>query len=349
MLEVMRDYFKLNNQVMHREITGLHTNIQNLLSVKGLSYNKLKSALVPTVDRHEVGFIFDSTEIDSSWYGLEVAKVLLPLLDKRTTQSVLCGDLVGKDQGVIFNILDEFMVLARSFEFSHGTALYCVYLNNLSEAALKHLHQVLSTFPAYLGYIPGTYQTQAKTYLSTILVNAFLKCGDLIIMGHEEDRPNEENENLIGYPFQEYGYRVRSLQSTYFDLFLSYKIERAVYSGFEVDTEMALNALTQFVVPLSECKIQLDEAKHGYLKSEKFGKLEKAGIHDLSRNELEALIKEKVESNYIYNLEFLEDHDVIKFNVIMEIPEPNGRYPTRLMVALEYKPHEKILRVITLY
>ncbi len=349
MLEVMRDQFKLTNPVVRRMIQGMHTETQRILASKGIAYTNLRSGLAPRVDCNEVGFIFDSQCIQSAWYGYEVARAYLPLLDKRTTQSVLCGDLLGDDQDLIFRILQVSLIPARSFTFMHGTLLYCVYINNLSNAALTKFHSELASHPAYIGYIPATFASRAKTYLSTTLVHAFLKHDAKVIMGHEDDQPNEENVNMAGYPFNEFGYQVLSLQSSYFDLFLGYKIERAVYRGFEVDTEMALNAVSEYVLPLEEFTVLLEEAKHKYLLGEKLGKLQKAGIADLDREDLAALIKAKIDASYIYNLVYLEAHDVIKFNLMLEIPRRDGGYPTKLMAALEYRPMEKTLRVITLH
>lgn len=349
MLEVMRDHFKLTTAVMHREIQEMHIATRKALQSKGIAYEQLRSGLVPIADRHEAAFIFDSQCIDSSWYGLEVAKATIPLFDKRSTHSVLCGDLIGKDQHLIFDILQESLVLARSFTFVHGTALYCLYINNLSDSALKAFHEALCKFQPYVGFIPGTFASRAKTYLSSILVNTYLKHGSAIITGHEDDRPNEEDVNLVGYPFEDFGYRVMSLQSRYFDLFLGYKIERPVFPGFEVDTEMSLNAVSATVLPIDDFTVELEEAKHNYLKSEKFGKLEKAGIAEMERDDLAQLIRAKISASYIYNLSYLADHNVIKFNVMLEVPRIDGGYPTRILAALEYQPAEKNLRVITLH
>lgn len=349
MLEVIRDYFKLTTPIMHREIQGIHIETQETLALKGIQYDKLKSALVPSSKSNEACFIFDTQLIDSSWYGLEVAKVMLPLYDKRTTQCVLCGDFVGNDQKLIFDILQESLVLSRSFEFIHGSLLYCVYINNISKSSLLEFHQSLIKFPAYVGYIPTTFSSRAKTYLSTILVNSFLKHRNQVIMGHEDDRPNSDNVNLIGYPFEELGYDVVSLQLSHYDLFLGYKIERAVVSGFEVDTEMSLTAVSNNTLPLESCTVHIDEAKHQYLISQKNGKLHKAGISELERIDLTNLIKEKIEASYIYNLSYLKDHDVIKFNIMLEIPREDDGYPTRLVAALEFKPQKKLLRLITLH
>lgn len=349
MLEFMRGLFKLTTTVMHQEIQGLHIATQEILQSKGIDYAQLKSGLVPVADRDEAAFIFDSQSIDSSWYGLEVAKATIPLLDKRSTQSVLCGDLIGEDQHLIFDILQESLVSARSFTFAHGTTFYCVYINNLSNAALESICGALCKFPPYVGFIPATFQSRAKTYLSSILVNGYLKHRNTIIMGHEDDRPNKEDVNTVGYPFEDFGYRVVSLQSSYFDLFLGYKIERPVFPGFEVDTEMSLNAISDKVLPIDDFTVELKEAKYNYLKSEKLEKLEKAGIAELDRVNIAALIRAKVAASYIYNLTYLPEHDVIKFNVILEIPKVDGGYPTRLLSALEYQPLQKILRVITLF
>lgn len=349
MLEVMRDYFNLTNARMHREIQGMHVATCEALKSKGIAYQQLRAGLVPIADRNEAAFIFDSQCIDSSWYGFEVAKVTLPLHDKRSTQSVLCGDLIGDDQQLIFDILHESLVLARSFTFKHGTGLYCVYVNNLSDAALTAMHEALSKYEPYVGFIPATFASRAKTYLSTILVKSYLKHGSTIILGHEDDRPNDEDTNLIGYPFEDFGYRVVSFQSSYVDLFLCYKIERPVFPGFEVDTAMSLNAVSPSVRPIDDFTVEIEEAKLNYLKSEKLGKLQKAGIAELDGEELAHLIRKKVAASYIYNLCYLPEHDVIKFNVMLEIPRADGGYPTKVLAALEYQPDKKNLRVITLH
>ncbi|PKM31094.1 MAG: hypothetical protein CVV07_02730 [Gammaproteobacteria bacterium HGW-Gammaproteobacteria-11] len=168
-------------------------------------------------------------------------------------------------------------------------------------------------------------------------------------MGHEDDRSNEENINMAGYPFEDYGLEIYSLQSMYFDVLLSYKIERPVFKGFEVDTELSLNAISDQIFPIEGFEIEIEDAKHEYLKSAKCGKLEKAGIEALGKKELSNIIRSKVSNSYIYNLSYLSDHDVSKFNVMLEIPRGDDGYPTRIVVVLEYKPQEKLLRVITMY
>src|SRR5438874_2166805 len=119
LLEVTQDRFNLSSTAMRREIEALHTELERILVQKGVPYPKLKSALVPQLDRQEAGFIFDCREVGSSWYGRAIAGLMIPLLDKRVPQSVLHGDLLGQDQNFIFEVLEHFMVPARSFTFKH--------------------------------------------------------------------------------------------------------------------------------------------------------------------------------------------------------------------------------------
>lgn len=355
MLEFVRAEFKLSDQVMHQEIQALHLDIVKVLSEKDIPYKKLKSALVPSIDKNknEAAFIFDSQIIESNLYGYEIANIMLPLYDKRTTQSVLGGDIIGEDedQDLIFDILKESLVLARSAVYVN-TLWACAYVNNLSDFALQKFHKTLSEYPAYVGYIPCTFASRARIYLSTILVNDFLKYKNIILMAHEPDRSNEEDVNLSSYPFEKHGYTVRSLRDHYFGIFLSYKIERPVVRGFEVDTEMSILAVSKDFFPLEDFKVKVEEAKHKYLLSEKIEKQKKAGIQDLDSSDLAQLIRSKISAGYIYNLCKKYDKNTtffVSFNLMVEVPHHGSGYPTRLLASLEYKPLEKTLRLITLY
>jgi hypothetical protein len=348
MLEVIRERFGIAAPEMRMEIEQLHREVIEILASKGVRYSDLRSALVPSADRHEAAFLFDSTKTESGMYGLEVYKQVMPLLDPHATLSVLAGDLLGDDQQLILEILQESIILARGFEFRHASLLYGVYINNLSSAALARLHEQLTAFSAYLGYIPASFASRAKTYLSMCMAHVFLKKGRVAIVGHEDDRSNDENLNITMCPLEDFGYKVISLQGIYQGIFLSYKIERPVHEAFAVDSEMALNAISSEVADLGDFRVLLEEAKHGYLINEKLGKLAKAGLAEADREYIASLIQSKVTASYIYNLAYLAEHNVMKFNLMIEVERVDG-YPTRMTVALEYLPASRTLRVITLY
>jgi hypothetical protein len=73
-----------------------------------------------------------------------------------------------------------------------------------------------------------------------------LKKGKTFIMAHEDDRLNSENVNITPYNLEQHGYSVTSLQSNYFSIFLSYKIERPVFDIDTTDIEIALNSIIFF-------------------------------------------------------------------------------------------------------
>ena len=348
MLEVMRDHFGITSPRMRHVIQGLHGELIETLSSKGIKYESLRAALVPVMDRQEAAFIFDSTAFDSGLYGRETFNQVLPLLEPKATQSLLVGDLRGEDQHLVVEILRESMVLSRSFTFKHSILLYCVYINNLSDAALQRLHQGLASCPAYLGHIPTTFGSRAKTYISLSVASFILKRGKTLIVSHEDDRDNSESINITLYPLENFGYKVTSLQGTYFSIFLAFKIERPSFEGFLIDTEVSLNAISDEVALFDNFTVFLDEAKHGYLINKKLGKLWKAGLETADRDYIAALIQSQLSANYIYNLTYLEEHDVMKFNLMLEVRRSRG-YPARMTAALEYLPAKQALRVITLH
>jgi hypothetical protein len=209
------------------------------------------------------------------------------------------------------------------------------------------IHEGLQSFNAYVGFIPTTYSSPAKTYLSTTLVNLFVKHKRVILLAHEDDRSNDENINITLYPFENAGYEIRSIQQHNFSHFLSYKIERAPYSGFESDIHFSLNAIAENIAPLSDFDVLIEDAKYEYLLKE--GKLIKAGLVKTGKAELAEMIRSKVEANYIYNLRYMKDHNVCSFNIVLEVPHSGDGHPARMNVSLEYLPEDRLLRVITLY
>ena len=341
---------------MHVLLRNFFLEMLNVLLAKGINYHELKTALVPSVekDKHELAFLFDSQKINSCMYGYEAMRQVIPLLDARSNHSVLCGDLVGANhnQQFIAEMLHTQLVSVREFNFIHSRLIYCIYLNNISEKSIFDINQNLRNFPGYIGYVPMTFASAAKTYLSFILCNSFVKKGKTVILAHEDGKPDEsdeENITITNHPFYGYGYKILSVPELYFSHFLSYKIEREVFTEFQSDSYFSLNTLSQNVFNLHDMQIEIDEKKFSYLKKEKEGKLKKAGIYSGSIDELRQLIMDKIHQDYIYNLRLLTEHNTMIFNIILEINQIDDGHPTRLNLSLEYNPSAKRLRVITLY
>ena len=352
MLEVMRDYFNLGSKQMLREIQEMRYSVEEVLAKKGIKYDDLRSALVPARrDHREIALVFDNTAIDASWYGLEVMKRVIPLFNRESNHSVLMGDYLDasshKEQ--LFKAFRQTVELRRDVHFQHPTQFFIVYINNLTKHMVECFDNNLSQYCGYVGIADMTYGSMFKFYLSTMLVNSFVKHGKIILQGHEPDRDVEDDVNMSGYPFEESGYICRSISDDLMGVLLSYKIERPVYPGFEVDTEFALNSVVDTPMNIQEFEIEVEEEKLKYIMREKHGSIERTGLEDINNEQLSALIKAKIQDNYIYNLCFNAEHNIMKFNIVLEFPTRRGLPATRLLAALEYQPDRRKLRLITLF
>jgi hypothetical protein len=351
MLEVMRDYFSLTPEHMFHQIQGMRHSAEEVLKNKGINYDLLKPALVPSQTRREIALVFDTMSIDVSWYGLEVMSHVIPLFERESTFSVLVGDYLTQpgQEEQLFYAFEKAVVPRRDITFRHPTQFFVVYINHLTDAMVKRFDEGLREYHAYVGLADMTYTSAFKIYLSTMLINSFLKHRNIVIQGHEPDRDPDEDVNMCGYPFEENGYLCRSISDDLMGVLLSYKIERPVFPGFEVDTEFALNAVSVTPMPLEDFEIEVAAAKLKYLKTHKAGSIKRAGLQAITIAQLAALVQEKISASYIYNLRLDQTHNTTKFNIIVELPPERSRPATRLLAALEYEPDRKTLRLITLF
>lgn len=295
-----------------------------------------------------MGLIFDTSKIEDSFYGYYIFEKIIPLFNKNSSHSVLCGDYIGENYiqtELISNFIRE-INLQKKFKYIHSSQFFIVYINNLSSQMFKHFILKLKEFDSYIGHFDLTNQSVIKSYLSNILINSFIKYKETIVMAHEADRENSENINITGFPFEENNYQVKSIQDLYFDLFLSYKIEREVYIGFETDLDFSLNSISPIISNFEE--IEIADEKIQYLKRIKTGKMKKINLINSSKEELIEIIKSKIKSNYIYNMTELKLHDVLKFDIIVELKN-SFKEIVKVTIGFEYLPKHSKLRLITLY
>ena len=349
MLEVMRDYFNLGPRQMFRVIQEMRYSVEEVLGKKGIKYDNLRSALVPAQDRREIALVFDTTAIDADLYGLEVMKQVIPLFDENGNHSVLLGNCLEPSsyKEELVEAFRQAVELRCGVHFQHPTQFFIVYINNLTKHMVECFDNNLSQYCGYAGLVDMTYGSMFKFYLSTILANSFIKHGKIILQGHEPDRDAKDDVNMSGYPFEESGYACRSISNDLMGVLLSYKIERPVYQGFEVDTEFALNAVVDAPVNISEFEFEVKEKKLEYIIKRKLGPRKRANLEDISSEQLSALIKAKIQKNYIYDLCFNAEYNIIKFNVILELPARGDPPAIRLLATLGYQPNRKKLRLIT--
>lgn len=351
MLPALRDYFSWSDKRTFREIQRFHQDCVEILRKKGISYDELRSSLTPQPTKHEAAFLFDEHRCNPNRIaGIDAADALFGLLPSKTTHSVLGGELIDDHDKIARKLLREIVVIAKDLDFKHPCFCYVLYVNNLSLEALTKIHDGLKEHSGYLGYVPCTFTSLAKTFVTMSLVNLAIKHKNTVILGHEDDRDNRENHNLQLHDYSALGFQIKSLQHTYFSTFLSYKPERMLLEKSDDDLEIALRAMSPNVVPLDEFSLVIEEEKfHKYLKTKKLGKLGIAGLAPLTKAELEQIMRFKIRSNYLYNLDWrdLPEYNGSYFNIMLEFQREVG-YPERMTVALEYLPVNKVLRLVTI-
>lgn len=350
MLPALREHFAWTDLRTFHEVQRFHGDLLDILRMKSIDYASLRSALTPQSTKHEAAFLFDEQRCDNTVSpGLECADALFKALDRKATHSILGGELIDDRDEIARALLRRSAVVAKDLAFRHPSFCYVLYVNNLSEGNVAALDNKLQAHQAYLGYVPCTYASLAKTFVSMHLVNLVIKQGDTVILGHEDDRSNAENHNLHLHDYTALGLRPKSLQSMYFSLFLSYKPEWMLMEESDDDLEIALRAMSKVVAPLDEFTVVIADDKFAkYLKTAKLGKLKKAGLADLPKAELEVAIRAKLRMSYLYNMEWVDEptHQLSKFNVMLEFPRADG-HPERMVVAFEYKPADRLLRLVT--
>lgn len=351
MLQCIQGTNNLGTTEMRWEINDLLAQTIEELQARNIAYADLKPALVPSKKKFEAAFLFDSTRVDSAWYGPPIFHAFMPLLNRDATQSVRVGDLIGNGyQDLIRSIIADSLVAREPLEFAHSTNIYCIYVNNLSNAQIGHINNGLLTFPPYCGYIPTTLKPRARIFLSTTLMSFFLKCRKTVIMPQPIDYAGDSGEYQDIYAFQQNGYTQIGVRDDCFETFLSYKLERPTLPGQTFDTEMAITSVSDSYIPIELCTLHIDELKFlRYLRTEKLGSLKRAGLDQITLDELRSIIFDKITANYIYNLAYNPEHDIIKFNVLLEFPYNERSVGARLIAAFEYQPEKQAIRLLTLY
>jgi len=327
-------------------------HVSESLRARGVSYEGLRNALTPQIDRREIALFFDTTQIERSWYGYEVHEHIIPLFHTESSHSVLHGDLLGSNdsQKWIQSQLSSHLAGGSDrLHYQHSSQFYCVYINNCSDEMVRAFQSGLLSYAGYVGFADVTFASAFKTYLSGSLGTGYLKWRRIIVQQHEDDLPEDANQNTLAYPFEEHGYTCRSIAGIYFGLLLSYKIERPLLTGDERDRIHSLSAISSHPSEFAESTIELDERKYDYLAREKTGTLQRLGILGQPKASLEEMIRAKLRSNYLYSLRFREDYGVAMFNILLELQAIDTALPVRTLASFSFEPERNALRLVTFY
>jgi hypothetical protein len=348
LLDVMAASLALTDAQFRREITGAHAATVEALATKSINYADLRNPLVPQKDRREIALFFLA---DEGGYGSapgSAADCVLGLLPPDLRCAVLRGDLLAKDQDWAFEVLQGHLVGHRPVDIRHTSQIYAIYLNNLSSAMFRSVAEGARSCSSYVGFADCTFGSPMKDWLSRTLSSTYLKVGRTFVNGHEDDASADDDYDLPGWPLERHGFTYRSIQGTYFSLFLAYKIERRVLPG-EADSRFALAAVSNEARALRDMDVVVEDKKLGYLRENKLGVLTSAGLQEASSDVLQSVIQERIEQSYLYEMQYQSRWGTSQFNVMMEMSSPNEGSRRRVKAVLSYEPRSNSLRLISLY
>jgi hypothetical protein len=346
-LVAARSAFQMKPDQFGGFIRAHHDLLDKELASAGVTYAELSPALIPSTKRHEMALLFNSDLVDDSGYGYgaTVTSMLLPHLGKEATLSVMAGDIYIAPQKTRELALRSGFIGSQHTDWGRQF-MYCVYLNNLTEAQRTTLHQVLGLYPSYLGYVPTTYSSVFRNLAGSVLGTSFIKHRKRIIVDHGGDAPWVSDSNETGLPFEEHGFEIVSVNDQLFGPLLCYKIQTEVIPHYKEDVFVSLNAISDTPLPLEGFEILIPEAKYGYLTSKKGQILKIAGVDGHSREELASVLRSQLENDYIYRLQHNPD-DTVQFTLILELPREES-HPVKVAVGLKYLPENQTLSLVTL-
>lgn len=353
MFDVMRQYFKLPDEMMNLEICNMHDILIEQLTKKGVPYEKLKPALVPMKKHHEIVLVFDSQQIADRFYGITCHNAILGQLNKSECHSFLCGDYISKvntssnkANQFLYKCLSDHLDLSQ-IEYKSSEQLFLIYINNVTGNLISRLQVNLQYFQGFVGLVDVTCFSVFKVYISSILTNGFIQYHDIIL---QPTSPNHgyadeiEDSNELGYDFEGHGFNVRSIYIDLYDIFLTYKIERNYFNSIDAsDQATAINAITPVFHFLDSAKIIVAPEKLEYLKREKGDTMKRIGFYDITSEYLAEKIKENINANYLFCMELNEEYNVSKFNIMLEF----NTYKIVLGLKYDWSTHE--LKLITMY
>ncbi|MEX5265894.1 hypothetical protein RF640_17905 [Kocuria sp. CPCC 205231] len=353
-LSSLADHLELRPEHLQKMIRVMHHQVVTRLEAGGIDYAELQNALVPQRSRHEVAFMFDSTRVGSDMYGDALSRVWLPALrDHGPDKTVIRhGNILQLPNEFVWRELERHLVGAKDFPRGARELYYVVYLTNLSRGQLRSIDAAMkSASAAYLGYVDCSTWTPLKSGM--FLPQIGLRLRDTVIT----DIDDGGTANQVGYPLEEYGFRVLGVDEELYGPLLGHRLDNGVPEWADNDTAIALSVLGGERQPVTSMNVIINESRIEYLGRDHAPPLHDAGLAGLDRDALAAAIKDKFANGLIYRLRFVEGFregvlipalDAMMFTVQVDFPDQTGA-PKRYQVGMKYLTEDHTGEIVTFY
>jgi hypothetical protein len=342
----------LNQDQFHRMMRAAHHQLVTDLKGKGVDYDQLAKALTPTNKRKEVAYLFHSptaSKLSGGSYGHHIAEAWIPALPRprntKPVNAIAHGDIMRGTVAEVDGAIHEHAVVHRAFGLTSPQLIYCVYITNLSPRQVLDIDAAVQAHPAYIGYVDCTTHTPLKEFLGPSLPQVGLRVRDLILEGVE----GGGGPNARAFPFEENGYHPVGIRQSLYLPFLTFRINTRLTGTDSYEKYAALTTLSPDAALIESPDIRMTPGRYRYLRDpdgRHLGQLQIAGLADLSQSELEARLSELAAEGHVYRLEYNAEHDVLKYNVLIEIETTDGDYKS-FVLALKFHRADKRVELVT--
>ncbi len=346
--------FELGPRAVRALILGGYLSVESQLAAVGIKYASLKGALVPNNRRYEAAFFFDSTRIDSDFYGLEIADHWVPAVAQvgPTTTALSVGDIVNLPSGLVWEQLDKYLVGQRPFPRVPSQHYFVAHVTNLSKGHREKLHVAIgASTDAYIGYVDTT--TWKPIMTGMLLPQVGLRSGDKVITTQIEG----EAPNLAGYPFASSGLVPVGVDDLNYGTYLDYRLDNGIPQWAAQDSVFALTALGGDQQPVSTSGLTIDDSRLEYLREDHKSSLSGAGLDGLDPGGFVAEVQKKLARGLVYNLRFIHgtrgdvpapENDAMMYSIQVAFPSSDGSI-RRYQVGLKYKADTHASEITTFY
>lgn len=347
MFEVLKDVFNLTSEQLSNEVLTYFNQFISIMNKTRINYDDLANCLTPSNKKKEICLIFDTLKISNSCYGREIFNELLPLFNKDKTYNILYGDLLDfsnyKLTDIILDLMCESCGIQRVNEHKWTCRYFLVYINNLSRTDFEKFSNINNDIPGFLGFSDMTNSSLFKSYISNCINSGFIIHKNIVLCGHEPDIKDVSDRNMPGYNFSENGFKVVSISSDYYSIFLDYLIDSSI-SIWQTDKKYKelLSDIISNDCNLENFEIILTNEKLNYLISNK--NVVSYFNNDNLKSEILLKIEKCLKNNIFYKIDFSKlEFEVILFTVYIDIQNK------KITCGIKYDIKNKRFEVITMF
>ena len=349
MFHVINSIFNLSSAQLSSEINNSFIYFESLLGKAKINYTDLRKVLVPSIDKKEICFVFDTLYIKECSYGIKILNDLLPFFNKQKKYNVLFGDLLDysnyKFTDKILDIMCAACNINRVDEHKFTNRYFLIYINNLSKSDFQKFANCVSSRPYFVGYADMTYSSLFKSYISNCISSQFILLNNKVICKHEPDIEDIASINIIGCDFEHNGFEIVSVSSDYYSLFLDYLIDSSV-SVWEKDNayKELMSDIISYECDLNDFLFNIPDEKIMYLIHHSNIQL-RLGNPNNVKETIQNMVSHCIKNNIFYELDFNKlQYEIIKFNVFIDVSNS-----TKLTCSIKYNILQKSFELITMY